>query len=225
MNEAYKSLLKLENQNNLLQIDLLQSRINPHLLYNSLTVIKIFAMRQKDEKTVEIVDSMTNYYRVALNNGEDLIEVNKEINMVTEYLNIIKFTYAHDYKLNIIVDKDLCDKYILMHLLQPIVENSVLHALNGFREDGEIIITGYEKGEYIIFEVKDNGCGMGIETIDKLLDCSYKAKRGGYGVKNLIKRIKLYYGADCGLEINSCEGKGTCTIVKIRNNSDGDIIK
>jgi two-component system, sensor histidine kinase YesM len=216
MNEVYKSLIEAENQNSMLEIQLLQARINPHLLYNSLTVIKLDAMRRKDSKTLAIVDSMTNYYRAALNNGEDIIKVSNELSMLKEYVNIVNFTYLHGHKLHIEIDEDIKCKYMLKHLLQPIVENSVLHGLNANGIDGEITVKGSLEGDNLVLRVIDNGCGMEEDKIEELMKCSYISRRGSYGIKNTIKRIKLFYGETCGLTIESELGKGTTVTVIIR---------
>ena len=216
ISDAYKSLMDAKNQNSMLEIHLLQARINPHLLYNSLTVLKLDAMRRKDSKTVSIVDSMTNYYRAALNNGEDIIEVSKELYMVEEYMNIVNLTYLHNHKLNIDVDGDIRKAYILKHLLQPVVENAVLHGLNASGRDGNITVRGHRKGEKLIFNIMDNGIGMEKEKVDLLLTSNYSARRGGYGIKNLIKRIKLYYGEEYDVNIESNPGEGTTVTITIK---------
>lgn len=217
MNETYRSMIKMEAANNMLMIDLLQARINPHLLYNSLSVIRWSALRKKDEKTVEIVDAMTNYYRIALNKGSNIVEVEVELDMIREYVRIINFTHSCKYELCICVeDVRLLKSHIIKHLLQPIVENAILHGLNGKEGDGKVIIHGTLEEDRIEFEVIDNGYGMDPDTLDRVRKMQCVSSYGGYGIRNLANRIRMLYGDDCGLDIDSSSGAGTRVRVHIK---------
>lgn len=219
MNNIYRELIDTKSQNNMLELELLQARINPHLLYNSLSVIKWSALEKKDEKTTEIVDAMSDYYRIALNRGNNLIEVCNELNMIKEYIRIVNYTHSYRYKLCISVDEKILNIKILKHLLQPIVENAVLHGLNEKGEDGKVVIKGYMEGNDLVFRIIDNGYGMDGDKIKKILDFDYMPSyggQGGYGIKNLIKRIKIYYGSEYGIDIESEINAGTAVIIKVK---------
>jgi len=216
LNEIYRDLMDIKNRKNMLEIELLQAQINPHLLYNSLSVIKWAAIKKSDKLTEDIVKAMTNYYRIALNKGNYIIEISEELNMVKEYVYIVNFTHSNKYTLNIDVDEEVNSHYALKHLLQPLIENSVLHGLNGKSGDGLINVRGHKKNGMIIFEVSDNGYGMDEETINKLLNFNYKSNYGGYAIKNLIMRIRNYYGENCGLEITSEKDRGTTVTVRVK---------
>lgn len=216
MNETYRDLMDMKHQNSMLEVELLQSRINPHLLYNSLSVIKWNALRQRDTRTVQLIDAMTSYYRVALSKGNNVIDVGSELNMIREYMRIVNFTHSFQYRLIENVDSNMLNLPILKHLLQPIIENSVLHGLNGKGEDGTVIINGYMEGDDIIFKIIDNGYGMDQDRIDSLLSLNYSSSYGGYGIKNIIKRIRYCYGENYGLSIESEQGVGTTVTVRVK---------
>jgi two-component system sensor histidine kinase YesM len=220
MNETHSDLITAKNQNNELQIKLLHARLNPHLLYNSLSAIKWFAVRNNDQKTAEMIDSMSYYYRIALNEGEEIIRVSDELRLIKEYVQIMQYTNSHPYQLLFQVDEDIENMYIPVHLLQPAVENAILHGLRK-KPDGKITIRGYQDGEDLVFEVIDNGSGMDAETIDKVLKIQYKKSRGGYGIKNLIQRIQLYYGDPYGINIISENNDGTTLTIKIKTFNQG----
>ncbi len=215
MNEIYKEMMNVKLENSSLERELLQSRINPHLLYNSLSVIKWNALWNKDQKTVDMIDAMTLYYRTALNKGNSIISISSELEMIKEYVKINIFAHSVEYRLEIEVEERVLSFYTLKHLLQPVVENSILHGLNGKSGDAGIKIKGYMEGDDIIFMVRDNGRGMERETIESILNMEYVASYGGYGIKNLIRRIQLYYGSPYGIEIESKVGEGTIVTIRI----------
>lgn len=214
INKTYRDLMQKEAQNNMLEIELLQSRINPHLLYNSLSVIRWKALKQNDKSLVELIDSLTRYYRAALNKGSNLIPVKNEINMVKDYINIVNFSYNYEHQLIASIETDLCDVPVLKHLLQPIVENAVVHGLAPLKKNGKIIINVYRNEDKIIIEVKDDGAGIARDRIEKIQNMTYESQHGGYGIKNTIKRIKYYYGEECGVYFES-EGENCGTLVKV----------
>jgi Predicted signal transduction protein with a C-terminal ATPase domain len=215
MNEIYKEMVNVKLENSTLEIELLQSRINPHLLYNSLSVIKWNASWNKDQKTIEMIDAMTKYYRTALNKGNSIISISSELDMIKEYVKINVYAHSISYNLEVDVEDRVLAFYTLKHLLQPVVENSILHGLNGRGEGASIIVKGYMEQSDIVFKVIDNGRGMDQETIDRILNLNYVANYGGYGIKNLIKRIQVYYGSNHGIKIESEIGGGTTVTVRI----------
>ncbi|MCD9021617.1 sensor histidine kinase [Cohnella silvisoli] len=215
MNEIYREMVDIRLEKSRAELELLQSRINPHLLYNSLSVIKWNAIWSKDDKTVRMINALTNYYRKALNKGNDILTIASELEMIQEYVKINTYANSCEYRLIIFVEHGILEYSTLKHLLQPIVENSIVHAFNLTEANPQIRIKGYRQGEDLIFVVTDNGCGMTKETINKIKDPAYMAGYGGYGIKNLIRRIESYYGPSYGVEMESEVGAGTKVTVKI----------
>ena len=212
-----KKMNDIYDEKSMLEFDLLQAKINPHLLYNSLSVIRWIAMDRGDMKTVDIINSMVKYYRMALNKGDPVIEVTRELEMLKEYMVIINNTYSEqtDYKLEIEVEEAMKKQSLLKHILQPIVENSIMHGLNGL-DSGTVTVKGSMESKFLVFKISDDGHGIDEGTVESILNLSYVSVYGGYGIKNSIKRIKLYYGNDCGISIKSVPGCGTEVTVRIK---------
>lgn len=207
--EFYKSMLEHENEKKTFELELLQSRVNPHFLYNTLSTMK---WNCKNEKMAGIIDSMVLYYRLALNKGDSVVKISQELKLVEEYLKIQQYTYESDFTYRIEVDDDVKELPTVRHLLQPVVENAVLHGINGLESGGRIKIEGKLKGGIITITVSDNGVGMTEETVNKLLDGEYKGKMGGYGIKNVQRRISLFYGPESAFKMESSPGTGTKVI-------------
>ena len=215
MNDTYQDLMNIHRQKSLLELTLLQSNVNPHLLYNSLSAIRMSAVRNHDSMTMQIVDALSRYYRSALSNGENIIPVASEIQFIRDYLDIMRLTYRQVYRLEVDIPEELQKHRILRHLLQPVVENSVKHAFGSSESEKTISISGRWEGKTIYFVVKDNGCGMEPSLVQKIVSMEYKAQRGGYGIRNVIQRIQLFYGKESGLSIKSSPGAGTSVKIKI----------
>lgn len=210
--EHYRKESEYAIEKKSLELALLQERINPHMLYNSLSSIK-WAFPDTQLRTV--IDCMVKYYRTTLNKGNDLLRVRDEISMVEEYMKLQQFAYRSDFKYEIRVDNALLDNTIFKHLLQPIVENAILHGINALKSGGKIIIEGKLADDRMQFSVSDNGCGMEQERIDEIFKGEYRSKYGGYGARNIIKRLEIFYGDDFDLTINSVLDQGTTVLITV----------
>ncbi|MCL2351458.1 MAG: histidine kinase [Firmicutes bacterium] len=206
--ETHKRLAESDKMKSILEILLLQERINPHLLYNSLTVLRIHSVKNKDEKTTKLLDSLTAYYRSALSQGNMLESVENELHMLTEYVSVINQITGARYEVAAEVPESLYGRHILRHALQPLTENAVKHGFLG-RDEGRIAIRAYQDDGMICFIFSDDGSGMSGQQIEEILSLRYTAPKGGYGLRNLIQRLKLYYGEECGIQIFSELGQGT----------------
>jgi len=214
--EMFGDLEKERTARSELEMELLQARLNPHLLYNSLSVIKWSALKQGDSRTVEIVNAMSSYYRIALNRGSSIIQVSKELSMIEQYVKIVSFTHEYPYKLSMNVEPDMLKCQVLKHLLQPVVENAVLHGLNGKGVESEIHIEGRMEHHDLIFVVTDNGYGMNQSVIEAILSEQYESEYGGYGLKNLMHRLRYYYGEGYGITLNSVLNEGTAVTIRTK---------
>jgi len=214
--EMFGDLEKERTARSELEMELLQARLNPHLLYNSLSVIKWSALKQGDSRTVEIVNAMSSYYRIALNRGSSIIHVSKELSMIEQYVKIVSFTHEYPYKLTINVEPDMLKCQVLKHLLQPVVENAVLHGLNGKGAEGKIHIEGRMEQNDLMFIVTDNGYGMKESVMEALLSEQYESEYGGYGLKNLMHRLRYYYGEGYGITLHSVLNEGTAVTIRTK---------
>ncbi|RAV18902.1 sensor histidine kinase [Paenibacillus contaminans] len=216
INELYQEVTTEKIEKNKFEIELLQARINPHLLYNSLSAIKWNAQRNHDKRTVELIDNMTRYYRISLNKGNNIITISEEIDMIVHYVKINDFAYSRTYTVEFDIEDHIRKMYTFKHLLQPIVENSLLHGLNGREQGGVITISGKIVEGDILLTVTDNGAGMSEEKVNRIFNLESTSILAGYGMKNLIKRINMYYGEDYGIRIHSVPGAGTEVAIRIK---------
>ncbi|RCX16834.1 two-component system sensor histidine kinase YesM [Anaerobacterium chartisolvens] len=226
MTQKIKELLErsIKEQENLKKSELkvLQAQINPHFLYNTLDNIVWMAEANKSKEVIKIVRALSSFFRITLSKGKDWIPISDEVAHIRSYLIIQKIRYRDILDFQIDVDESILEYNILKLTLQPLVENALYHGIKNKREGGVITVKGYvaEKGN-VIFEINDNGAGMTPERlaeIQKTLDSNtvgFMIKESGFGLNNVHKRIKLYYGNQYGLKIQSEFKKGTQVAVLI----------
>lgn len=185
---------------------LLQAQINPHFLYNSLSMINWKALEAEQEDISRITLSLSTFYRTALNKGKNILLVKDEIANIKSYLDIQ--LAMHDNSFDVVYDiDDSILKYETLNLiLQPLLENAIGHGIDVKTDGrGEIRIEGKENGDFLDFTVSDNGVGMTKTQAALILSKS----SNGYGVSNVNERIKLYYGEKYAVKIESTPGAGT----------------
>ena len=193
------------------EIKALHSQINPHFLYNTLDTIIWMAEFEDNEKVISITKSLANYFRLSLSNGHEKIPLKDEIMHTKEYLFIQKQRYEDklSYFFNI-EDESLLSIEVPKIIIQPIVENSIYHGIKNLSGNGIITIDVYKQNSTINISVKDNG--IGFEKAKQFK----KSKTGGVGIKNVDKRIKFYYGKNCGVFINKdSKTEGAEVIIKM----------
>jgi two-component system sensor histidine kinase YesM len=207
--------VELYNRNNKLTVQLyeaqlkekeaellaLQSHINPHFLYNTLNSIYWMAVKVKANKIAKMAISLSNLFKLTLNDGDHITTIAKEVEQVKSYLEIQNIRF--DNKINYFIDVDpaMFDDKIIKLVLQPIVENAIQHGFEPKGGAGELTIKGFKNDKMITFEISDNGIGFNIEE--------ERFKKQGYALRNINERIKLHYGTQYGLEIESEVNTGT----------------
>ncbi|UQZ35506.1 sensor with HAMP domain protein [Paenibacillus sp. PK3_47] len=187
------------------ELEALQAQINPHFLYNTLSSISSLANLGEIDKVTEMVEGLSHFYRLTLNQGNVYIELEKEMEQVKTYLEIQRVKYADAFTLYVDVEEDIMHMQVIKLVLQPFVENVFKHAW--FGKSISIRLTGRRVGDNIELKVIDNGLGMRPEDIRKMMEGPNHS--GGYGVKNVNERIKLRYGDNYGVTIASIYGAGT----------------
>ena len=211
-----KALIEDVYESRLIQKDYemkaLQAQINPHFLYNSLSLINWMALETDQEDISKITLSLSTFYRTALNKGKNILRVRDEIKNMRSYLDIQLMMHDYEFDVDVQVEEDILDYNILNLILQPLIENAINHGIdlktNGC---GCIKIIGEKQNDEIVLIVSDNGVGMSNEQAESILT----NKSNGYGVKNVNERIKLYYGEQYQLKIESEIGIGTKVKVTI----------
>lgn len=184
----------------------LQAQINPHFLYNTLSLINWMALEVDQEEISKITLSLSTFYRTALNKGKNILLVRDEIKNMKSYLDIQLMMHDYEFDVDVQIDEDILDYQILNLLLQPLIENAIDHGIDLKNEErGCIHILGKKENDDIIISVTDNGIGMEQDKVDIILTNQSK----GYGVRNVNERIKFYYGEKYELNIESQVGVGT----------------
>jgi two-component system, sensor histidine kinase YesM len=214
---------KLKEQENLKKAELraLQAQVNPHFLYNTLDTIIWMAEAKKTDQVVEIVSALSSFFRISLSKGMDWITIGEEVERIRSYLTIQKMRYRDILDFNIEVDKDVAENTILKLILQPLVENALYHGIKNKRQGGTISVRARKKNQdEVIIEVEDDGIGF---TPDKLAQLRAELEdesgdiklESGFGIGNVNKRIRLYYGKPHGVSIRSEYNTGTCVTLVI----------
>lgn len=205
------------------ELKALQAQINPHFLYNTLdSIIWSLRMRQVEE-SIEMLTALTDFFKISLSKGKDIISVEDEVKHVGSYLSIQHQRYREKFDYDINVDPALLGCRTPKLILQPVVENAIYHGLKPKEGTGYLYIHIFEEDGDILMRVEDTGMGMSEERVEQLnreLESISSDQQGtGYGVRNVNDKIKIVFGKECGVKIRSVEGEGT--IVTLRIHKDG----
>jgi two-component system sensor histidine kinase YesM len=223
---------KMKEQENLKKAELraLQAQINPHFLYNTLDTIVWMAQANKSDQVIDIVRALSSFFRIALSKGNDWITIDQEIEHVSSYLTIQKMRYRDILEYHIEVDESLLSATILKLTLQPLVENALYHGIKNKRSGGTITVrVKHVDPGSVLLEVLDDGVGFipyKLGKIQAALEAEEvedtSLEEGGFGLNNVNRRIKLYYGKQYGLSIQSRYQEGTRVAVTIPLELDPD---
>ncbi|WP_081525699.1 cache domain-containing sensor histidine kinase [Streptococcus pneumoniae] len=187
------------------QLQALSSQINPHFLYNTLDTIIWMAEFHDSQRVVQVTKSLATYFRLALNQGKDLICLSDEINHVRQYLFIQKQRYGDklEYEIN---ENVAFDNLVLPKLvLQPLVENALYHGIKEKEGQGHIKLSVQKQDSGLVIRIEDDGVGFQ----DAGDSSQSQLKRGGVGLQNVDQRLKLHFGANYQMKIDSRPQKGT----------------
>ena len=193
------------------EFDTLQSQINPHFLYNTLDIIVWMIENEQKQEAVKVVTALARFFRISLSKGKSIITVHDELEHVRNYLTIQQMRFKNKFVYEIRAEEDTMGLACLKLMLQPLVENAIYHGMEFMDGDGLIEIQVKKEGKDLWIEVRDNGFGMTKEQVENLLSEKphVSSRRGsGIGVKNVNERIRLYFGEDYGLIIESEPDEG-----------------
>ena len=193
------------------EFDTLQSQINPHFLYNTLDIIVWMIENENSDKAVSIVTALAKFFRISLSKGKNIITVKDEVEHVRNYLMIQNMRFKNRFEYSIDVDEEVLSYSSLKLMLQPLVENAIYHGMEFMDGDGEIDVKVFKEDDSLYFTITDNGLGMSEDMVEALLSKDFvPSKKGsGIGVKNVNERIKLYFGSEYGLKVESEPDEGT----------------
>lgn len=217
--EGFVSKIK-EDERKMRRADLrlLQEQINPHFLYNTLDTIVWLIEGNDSDKAVNMVMSLSEFFRLVLSKGKEYITIQEEEMHIKSYLEIQQVRYRDILEYEISIAPEIYQYKILKLTLQPLVENSLYHGIKYKRAKGRIVVTGALEEGRLHFRVEDNGVGMEPEELSSLQSeilkpCKDTGK--GFGLANVNERIRMNFGAEYGMTIRSEAGKGTCVEIVI----------
>ena len=194
------------------ELKALQAQINPHFLYNTLDAIAWLCEEERNEDAVKMVNALARLFRISISRGHELIPIEKELQHAQSYLQIQNFRYKNQFMYSFDVD-ETCLSYLCNKItLQPIIENAIYHGMDRMVDEGMIKIGIHQDPNRIIFTVEDNGVGMTEEQCREVLK-KEPGDRAGIGIKNVNDRIKIYFGDEYGLTIQSELDVGTCVTI------------
>lgn len=213
VDEQYRIGLEAKNA----ELLALQAQINPHFLYNTLDMINWSAINNNVPEISDTVQTLSRFYKLSLSKGSNIIPIRNEIEHVKMYMEIQNMRFENIFDFQVQIDEEVYQYTTIKIILQPIVENSVLHGiLQKDDRSGLILITGHVSEGVITLKVQDNGVGIKAEKLKTILTHkSDTSSTHGYGVRNINERIKLFYGEQYGLEYISIPDKGTTVIIRI----------
>lgn len=198
------------------ELKALQAQINPHFLYNTLDMINWKARDCNADEIVSISQTLAKFYKLSLSNGKDIISIEDEINHVIQYLKIQNMRYENRLVYSIDIEEEILAYTIPKIILQPLVENAIIHGiLKRTGASGIIGISGWMENDDVVLELVDNGMGIDQQKLNNLLSVGGTIESHGYGVRNIHERLVLTYGIEYGLTYMSELGKGTTVIIRI----------
>jgi two-component system sensor histidine kinase YesM len=187
------------------ELEVLQSHIKPHFLYNSFDAISSLALSGNNKDIYNFVKSLGKFYKLFLSRGNEEITIKEELSMVENYLAVHKVRMGGMLCINMVIDERTLDCKIPRLILQPLVENAINHGIKGQKGPGTIMIRSIYSAECISLIVEDDGMGMEQEQIDRIMH----GMTPGVGLRVTIERLKIYYNSDHILDIQSSPGAGT----------------
>ncbi len=202
------------------ELNALQTQINPHFLYNTLDSIAWMCEEERSKEAEEMVNTLARLFRISISKGHELIPIAKEVEHAKSYLKIQNYRYKNQFTYDFQVNENCCGYYCNKITLQPIIENAIYHGINRMVEEGSIHITIEETQDTILMSVTDNGVGMSTEQARDIL-LHESTEDTGIGIKNVHDRIRIYFGEEYGLTIESELDQGT-TVRIVMPKIDGD---
>jgi two-component system, sensor histidine kinase YesM len=213
LDRYYLAQEQANRQKSILEMRLLQSQINPHLLYNSLDSTYRAVRTQDTERAAELLVKLSAFFKISLSRGAELIPLENELKLIQCYVDVQRLAQEKEYRLVVDVPEEALAVKICKLTLQPLVENAILHAFPGFRDDGVVAIRVETGGDSLRFTVEDNGIGFEPEELSGILALlssnSPSPAMDSYGLYNVNQRLQREFGEAAALRIDSVVGEYT----------------
>lgn len=188
------------------ELSLLQEQVKPHFLYNSLDIVIKLSEMNRNNEARRAVRRLADYYRNSLSDSQEIITIGQEIKIVEDYLELQRIRYNDLFTYEVNADSETMQLLIPKLTLQPLIENAIYHGMKYKEEKGIVRISVKKSESGMILTVEDNGAGMNQETCEKLLQ---NKPDGHFGVYSVNHRIKLFFGEEYGITVQSEVGIGT----------------
>lgn len=198
------------------QLQALQAQINPHFLYNTLESIKWMAIKYGAKDIGTMVTNLASLFRLSLNRGKDVLSLRDEIEQVKSYIAIQQIRYRNKFSVLYDIDEKILEYHAIKLLLQPLVENAIVHGFEEMEQEGLITIRGRVRKSILFLEVADNGRGADLQAINNVLEGKDIKSGKGYGIKNVNDRIKLFMGDKFGIKYYKNHPAGIKVKVRLR---------
>ena len=216
IDELAKKNIEEEEEKRKSELKALQNQINPHFLYNTLDSIVYLIEKKDNEKAEEMIIALSKFFRISISKGRTIIPLEKEIEHVKYYLLIQKIRFGKSFSYNIDIKIDISKYYTIKLILQPLVENAIIHGLKELEGNGKINIEVDKEDDLIKISISDNGFGILPSKLNEIYEnMKDKTKNSSVGLKNVYQRLKIYYGEKADLKIVSDLDIGTTIIIYI----------
>lgn len=204
------------------EIEALRYQITPHFMYNTLNSIKYAAILQNSSVIADQLEAFIELLQMSASDRGAFITVQQEIRMVQNYVKLQMFRYANSFTVSFDVLPEVEDCYIPGLLIQPLVENAILHGIDLKRSDGHITVRAFRDDRWLAIKVEDNGRGITAQDLALLMSGERRSKFSGIGVRNVRERLNLYYGEKGKLEFYSGESKGASAVITLPISHDAE---
>ena len=200
-----------ERQREQAEIEALQCQINPHFLANTLNSIKMMAAMVGAENIRKMTGALMHILTESFSHDGALVSLEKELDNLEHYVYIMKVRFGDSFDVTFDIQAEIKTLWMLKMLIQPILENAILHGVRGLERKGELRIKGWRQEDRLYLEVADNGVGMSPEMLSSIWDHKVHPHKGLHciGIRNVHERIRLNYGNAYGLKIRSELDNGT----------------
>ncbi len=217
IHDLAQEVVNEQKEQNKAELKALQNQINPHFLYNTLDSIIYMIDENENEKAEEMIVALSRFFRISISRGKNIIPVKSELDHVKYYLQIQKMRFGDSFSYEVDASDEVLSLPIIKLILQPIVENAIVHGLGEKPEKGAAIkIKAYLDSSYLCFDIEDNGFGMLPDKIEEIYQ-SFKDKtiHRGVGLSNVYQRIRIFYGEKADIIVNSSLDDGTRISIRI----------
>ncbi len=218
MRHLTDDIVQQERQKRRIELEVLQSQINPHFLYNTLDSVIWMTEAGRYEESIQMVTSLARLFRISLSRGKSVIPLTDELEHARHYMTIQQIRYKNKFTTRIEAGPGTEGLYTIKLIVQPILENAIYHGMAAAEDDGEIVVCARRKGDDLLIDVTDNGMGMRPEVAASLLDedrPDIRTTGSGIGVRNVHQRIRLAFGNKYGLSIFSEPDEGTRVQIRL----------